>query len=242
MDARLILIISKDRILQDVLKLSGDDLDVFVTRSCSAAPLLTDGSFRQIVILDFSLEGSFELLAQIRPLPRTTVIALTDSSEVSQKLKAGAIQNVFGRTAGTDVLLDAVRACLEALPTSAAQADIQILVVDDDKDIRDLLFEALRKNGYRVLKTGEGDVALQMIESNPDIALTLLDISLPGRGGMEVLARIRGRRPDIAVIMITGLVDREVARQTMRLGAFDYIIKPFDVRSEERRVGKECRL
>lgn len=229
MDARLIVIIGKDRILQDVLKLSGDDLDVFVTRSCSAAPLLTDGSFRQIVILDFSLEGSFELLSQIRPLPRTAVIGLTDSSEVSEKLKAGGIQHVFGRAVSTDVLLEAVRACLESLPTSAAQADVQILVVDDEKDIRDLFFEALRKHGYRVLKTGEGDVVLEIIEKNPDIALVLLDIRLPGRGGMEVLAKIREYRPDIAVIMITGLVDREVARQTMRLGAFDYIIKPFDV-------------
>ena len=67
-----------------------------------------------------------------------------------------------------------------------------------------------------------------MIEKNPGIALVLLDIRLPGCGGMTVLAKIREKRSDIAVIMITGLIDREVAQQSIRLGAFDYIVKPVD--------------
>ena len=229
MDARLIVIIGKDRILQDLLKLSGDDLDVFVAHSCAAPPLLTDGSYRQVVIIDLAVEGSFELLSQARPLPRTAIIGLTDSSEISQKLQAGGIDSVFGRSVSTGRLLEAVRVCLGEMPAVTPEQNLQILIVDDDKEIRDMIFEVLKKNGYRVLKTGEGDVAFQMIETNPDIAPVLLDIRLPGRGGLEVLAKIRDCRPDVAVIMISGLVDREVARQTMRLGAFDYLIKPVDM-------------
>ncbi len=229
MDARLIIIISKDRILHDVLKLSGDYLDVFVTRSCSSPPLLTDGSLRQVVILDSSVDGSFELLAELRSIPRTAVIGLADAGEVVAKLKTYGVQAVYPRAVETEDLLQAIRDAIEGLPSAAAESDIQILVVDDDKDIRDLLFEVLRRHGYRVLKTGDGNVALQMVDSNSDIAIALLDIRIEGRGGLDVLAEIRQRRPDIGVIMITGLVDREIARQTMNLGAFDYLIKPFDV-------------
>ena len=229
MDARLIVIIGKDRILQDVLTLSGDDLDVFVTRSCTAPPLITDGSFRQVVVLDFSVEGCFELLSQLKALPRTAVIGLTDSPEVSGKLKAHGVQTVYPRTAPTDLILQGVRESIAALPGLPPRSDAQILVVEDDKDIRDLLYDALKKAGYLALKTGDGNVALRMMESNPGVALVLLDIRIEGRGGLEVLAEIRQRRPDIGAIMITGLVDREIARQTMRMGAFDYLIKPFDV-------------
>jgi CheY-like chemotaxis protein len=229
MDARLIVIIGKDRVLQDVLRLSGDDLDVFVTRSCTAPPLITDGSFRQVVVLDFSVEGCFELLSQLKALPRTAVIGLTDSPDVSTKLKAQGIQTVYPRAVTTDLMLEGVRDSIAALPGVPPRSDVHILVVDDEKDIRDLLYEALRKAGYFALKTGDGNVALQMIENNPDIALVLLDIRIEGRGGLEVLAEIRQHRPDIGVIMVTGLVDREIARQTIRMGAFDYLIKPFDV-------------
>ena len=228
MDARLIVIIGRDRILQDLLKLSGDDLDVFVTHSCVAPPVLTDGSFPQVLIVDFEAEGCFELMSEVRLLPRTAIIGLTNSAEISQKLKAAGTEMVFGREVGTDTLLEAVHACLDGMPASTANADIQILIVDDEKEIRDILEEVLKKRVYRILKTGDGEVALQMIEKNPGIALVLLDIRLPGCGGMTVLAKIREERSDIAVIMITGLIDREVAQQSIRLGAFDYIVKPVD--------------
>jgi CheY-like chemotaxis protein len=229
MDARVIVIIGRDRILQELLKLSGDNLDVFVTHSTVAPPVLTDGSLPQVLIIDFDIEGSFELLSELRFLPRTAIIGLTHAAEVSRKLKAASIQMIFGRDAGTETLVEAVRACLDEMPAAIGNADIQILIVDDEKEIRDILNEVLKKHGYRILKTGDGEVALQMIEKNPDIALVLLDIRLPGCGGMTVLAKIREEHPDIAVIMITGLIDREVAQQSIRLGAFDYIVKPLDV-------------
>jgi CheY-like chemotaxis protein len=229
MDARVIVIIGRDRILQDLLKLSGDNLDVFVTHSTVGPPVLTDGSFPQVLIIDFDNQGSFDLLADVRFLPRTAIIGLTNSAEVSQKLKAASVQMIFARDARTDTLVEAVRACLDEMPAATGNADIQILIVDDEKEIRDILNEVLKKRGYRILKTGDGEVALQMIEKNPGIALVLLDIRLPGCGGMTVLAKIREQHPDIAVIMITGLIDREVAQQSIRLGAFDYIVKPLDV-------------
>jgi CheY-like chemotaxis protein len=229
MDARVIVIIGRDRILQELLKLSGDNLDVFVTHSIVAPPVLTDGSLPQVLVIDFDNPGSFELLSEVRFLPRTAIIGLTNSAEVSQRLKAAGIQMIFDPGVGTETLVEAVRACIDDMAAATGNADIQILIVDDEKEIRDILHEVLKKRRYRILKTGDGEVALRMIEKNPDIALVLLDIRLPGCGGMTVLAKIREEHPDIAVIMITGLIDREVAQQSIRLGAFDYIVKPLDL-------------
>jgi CheY-like chemotaxis protein len=229
MNARIIVIIARDRILQDPLKLWGDDIDVFVTHSCGALPILTDGSLRQILIIDFEVEGSFELMSYVRFLPQTAIIGLTDSSETSDRLKTAGVQVAFSRTVGTDRLVEAVRACLADMPASATGADAHILIVDDEEEIRDILSRVLKKSGYEVLKTGDGEAAIEMVKNNPAIALVLLDIRLPGCGGMTALAKIREDRPDVAVLMITGLIDREVAQQSIRLGAFDYIVKPLDV-------------
>jgi CheY-like chemotaxis protein len=180
------------------------------------------------MIVDFDLQGGFELLSEVRRLPRTAIIGLTDSVEISQQLKALGIQMVFGRGVAADTVLKAVRTCLDQMPALKENSEIQILIVDDEVEIRDILSVVLKKRGYQILNTGDGETALRMIEDNPNIALVLLDLRLPGCGGMTVLRDIRENHPDLAVIMITGLVDHEVARQSIRLGAFDYIVKPLD--------------
>jgi len=60
------------------------------------------------------------------------------------------------------------------------------------------------------------------------IGAVLLDLRLPGRGGMEVLREIHKKNPRTGVIMLSGLADREIARQAIKLGAFDYLTKPPD--------------
>ena len=102
------MIIAADHVLQNRLILSIEDLDVFVSHSCVAPPVLTDGSSAQVLIADFDLEGSFELLSEVRLLPRTSVIGLTDSPVVSQTLRELGIQMVFGREVTPAVLLEAV--------------------------------------------------------------------------------------------------------------------------------------
>ena len=229
MNARLIVIIAADHVLQNRLILSLDELDVFVSHSCVAPPVLTDGSSSQVLIVDFDLEGSFELLSEVRSLPRTSIIGLTDSPVVSQALRELGVQMIFGREVSPDVLLEGVRAGLEPRPSTAEPSDTQILIVDDEAEIRDIVSVVLGKRGYQILKTGDGESALQLLEKNPSIALVLLDIRLPDRDGMTVLSQIREKHPDMAVVMITGLVNRELAQESIRSGAFDYVVKPLDV-------------
>jgi DNA-binding NtrC family response regulator len=101
-----------------------------------------------------------------------------------------------------------------------------VLIVDDDEGIRDTL-EAILKKGYSVIKAEDGETALRIVEAE-EVNVILLDIMLPGMGGLEVLEKITERFEDIDVVMITVVKEIDSVVKAMKLGAYDYIGKDFD--------------
>jgi DNA-binding NtrC family response regulator len=113
----------------------------------------------------------------------------------------------------------------------------RILVVDDEYLIRWSLQQELAREGYEVTAAEDGESALRHFrESPPD--LVLLDIQLPGIGGIEVLQKIKAADPETVVIMITayGMVDTAVA--AMKAGAYDYLNKPFNLEGVKLAIRK----
>jgi two-component system response regulator AtoC len=105
---------------------------------------------------------------------------------------------------------------------------IKILVVDDEHLIRWSLEQNLKKQGYEVITAGSGEDALRIVrEDQPD--LVLLDIQLPGISGIEVLEKVKDFDEDIIVIMVTAHGGLETAVTAMRMGAYDYLNKPFNL-------------
>ena len=103
----------------------------------------------------------------------------------------------------------------------------KILVVDDERVIRNLLKEFLNRKGYDVYTASDGRGAIaQVKEIRPHIVL--LDIMMPGIGGMDALKEIRRIDPRVGVIMVTAISDQELGKRAMELGACDYITKPLD--------------
>jgi len=103
----------------------------------------------------------------------------------------------------------------------------KILVVDDEADMRWILTNVLKKEGYRVISADDGKKAVQkVIENDPDIIL--LDIRMPEMDGIQVLEKVRELNPSTPVIIITAFTDIKNAVRAMKLGAYDYLIKPFD--------------
>jgi DNA-binding response OmpR family regulator len=102
-----------------------------------------------------------------------------------------------------------------------------ILVVDDEKNIRLTLSQALETLGAETDTAANGEEALTKLKER-EFGLILLDIRMPGMDGMEVLHRLREIRPDIRVIMITAYGTVESAVEAMKLGAVDFLQKPFD--------------
>ena len=105
----------------------------------------------------------------------------------------------------------------------------KVLVVDDDPKAVELLVEFLSTKGYEVLTATSGEEALRRVkEDRPH--LVLLDVEMPKMNGIEALRRIREIDPEVGVIMATGVNEEDVGRKALELGAFDYIVKPLDMK------------
>jgi signal transduction histidine kinase len=103
----------------------------------------------------------------------------------------------------------------------------RILVIDDEKVIRDGCVRILEKQGYEVVTTENGQLGLRAMEDDP-AEVVLLDLMMPGIDGFETLAQIRRNWPEAYVIIITGFATVEKAVQAMKDGAFDFVAKPFN--------------
>ena len=104
----------------------------------------------------------------------------------------------------------------------------RILVVDDERSMRELLAIVLRREGYEVLLAENGRTAIDMLQREP-VDLLISDIKMPDLSGVEVLRAAKNVDQDILGIMITAFASTDTAVEAMRLGACDYLSKPFDV-------------
>ncbi len=103
----------------------------------------------------------------------------------------------------------------------------KVLLVDDEKDFVEMLSLRLQEAGEKVSAAYSGKECLDILEKS-SIDVVVLDIKMPGMDGMETLQEIRKRFPLVEVIMLTGHGSTETAVEGMRLGAFDYLMKPAD--------------
>lgn len=111
-----------------------------------------------------------------------------------------------------------------------------VLIVDDDEMIRDALYELLESE-HRCHVAETANKALAWLESEIyDVVLT--DISMPGLSGLELLAHLRELHPDTSVIVISGIGDQDHAQGLLKLGAFDYLLKPFNLEDVEASVSR----
>jgi len=101
----------------------------------------------------------------------------------------------------------------------------RILLVDDEKDFVEMLSLRLQEAGEKVYEAYSGRECLEILKK-ADIDVVILDIRMPGLDGMETLKEIRGKFPLVEVIMLTGHGSAETAVEGMKLGAFDYLMKP----------------
>ena len=105
-------------------------------------------------------------------------------------------------------------------------AKARVLVVDDEKSMRDLLSITLEKEGYDVLTAAGGEAAIEALRRDTTDAV-ITDLRMPKVDGLQVLRAAKEISPDVAVIVITAVASTETAVEAMKLGAYDYITKPF---------------
>ena len=113
-----------------------------------------------------------------------------------------------------------------------------IFAVDDDRETLRMLSHILELEGYDVITAADGQTALALLERKPD--LVILDIMMPGLDGLQVLNLIR-QRSNVPVIMLTGRGEMTAVRDTLGMGADDYVRKPFRPRELIARIKAKLR-
>ncbi|MGQ9655102.1 MAG: response regulator [Thermodesulfobacteriota bacterium] len=119
----------------------------------------------------------------------------------------------------------------------------RVLMVDDEVDYLEAMVKVLRKRGVNVVGAESGEKAMDLLEKE-SIDVTLLDNKMPGMSGMEALKQMKRKWPSMEVIMLTALGSVESGIEGMRMGAFDYVMKPADIDDlvEKIRQAYERRL
>ena len=120
-----------------------------------------------------------------------------------------------------------------------AHRPFHVLVVDDEPDVRELLVEYFREAGHEVSSAADGTEAVADITRNPTkYGLVISDLQLPGIDGLGVLKAAKAANPSVAVIIVTGYASVDSAVRAVRLGAYDYLTKPFTLGQIDVIVGR----
>lgn len=107
-------------------------------------------------------------------------------------------------------------------------ADLRVLVVDDERDFLEMTVKRMQKKGIECEGVLSGNEAVEKI-NNENYDVVLLDVKMPGMDGVETLREIKRIKPLIEVIMLTGHASVESGIEGMKLGAFDYLMKPMEL-------------
>ncbi len=108
----------------------------------------------------------------------------------------------------------------------------KVMVIDDEPEVCSILKQFLESLGYHVITALNGKEGLELISRNA-VDVLILDLNMPGMHGLEVLNKVKSQYPEIVVIILTGFPSIETAVQSMKLGAFDYLVKPIDFKRLE---------
>lgn len=111
---------------------------------------------------------------------------------------------------------------------SATNAATRVLVIDDEKGLRDMLAYAFRRMKFEVAVAEDGEKGAAAALAG-DFDVVVCDVMMPGMGGIAVLEILKRERPLLEVVMVTGFPTDETSARAMELGAFEYLAKPYEV-------------
>jgi len=117
---------------------------------------------------------------------------------------------------------------------------LKVLVVDDEEEFLLTLAQRLRLRGIEAQTALDGEEGLRLLEMDPP-DVVVLDVLMPGLGGLEVLQRMKLKEPRVPVILLTGKGTSKEGIEGMHLGAFDYLMKPVDVDELIQKI-KEAKM
>jgi DNA-binding NtrC family response regulator len=119
--------------------------------------------------------------------------------------------------------------------------EYRVLIVDDEEELVTTIVERLQLRGIQAQAATDGETALKIIEEDPP-QVVVLDVMMPGIGGMEILNRMKARNLQIPVILLTGYGSTEQGVEGMKQGAFDYLMKPCDLNNLISKIREAAKI
>ena len=204
-------------------------------RADQALDAVAQQSF-DLILLDLNMPGISGqwFLKKIRESQRKVPVVVFSgcvSSEIEKELREFGANEVLDKSVGVTQLVAQVNKVLGAKDRIFQDPNERkrktILVVDDEKPVRDLVVNFFISKNYKTLEAAEGETAIQVLqEEKPSVIL--LDVNMPGWDGLTTLRKIREIDSEVGVVMATGQQDDETVKKAMEIGAYGYVLKPFD--------------
>jgi CheY-like chemotaxis protein len=111
-----------------------------------------------------------------------------------------------------------------------------ILLVDDDKDLREFLYQRLLRCGHAVLQAGSGEEAIERFRRNPEIDLVVADVVMPGMSGDQLAVKLLGEKPQLPVLFISGNAPQQIQSTVPLEEGRNFLRKPFSLETLERMI------
>ena len=238
-----ILVADDDVQIRELLKkaLTAEGYEVVTVPSLAQAITVLAGEPVDLMVLDLSFpEGSgAAFLKEIRRAKNDVPVVVYSgfvTSEVETELRTAGVTDVLSKLAGITALVSQISRVVRATarpaagPAAPAAAPEQrtILIVDDESSIRALLREFFKTKRFRVVEAENGAQAVELVKREPPTAV-LLDVSMPEMDGLTTLQKLLEIHPTLGVVMATGQRDDATIEKAMSLGAYGYVLKPFDL-------------
>ncbi len=189
-----------------------------------------------LLILDVRLAGEsgLSVVKKVREFRQNVPIVIYSgalTSEIERAAREAGANEVLSKDIDVLQLVAQIKRTVKAGERTfrgpAEQERRSILIVDDEEGVRRVLREFFKRRGFDVFEAESGEQALQCI-SSVKVSAVLLDMRMPGMDGLETLKRILEIDPKLGVVMATAVQDEEKIKRAIGLGAYNYVLKPFD--------------
>ncbi len=191
----------------------------------------------ELILLDLSLgDGSgLSVLKKIREYHAKIPIFIYSGAvtpEIEKEARLAGASEVLSKSIGIPQLAEQIKKFIQVKDRILRSPDPEgrekcILIVDDEESVRGTLKNFFKNKGYKILEAENGEKALQFVDSEP-VSVVLLDVHMPGMDGITTLQKLLERYPKLGIVMATGKHDDERVKKALELGAYGYVLKPFD--------------
>jgi len=221
-------------LVREALSVQGYEVTTVPT-SDQAMDIIFHESF-DLILLDIRLPGEsgISVLRKIREHSKKIPVVIYSgfvTAAMETEARAFGANEVLRKDVGVVFLVEQIGKIVKTknriFQRTLTGTKRPILVVDDEEKIRDVLKSFFKTKGYEVLEAKNGEEALHLAQSE-DLAVVLLDINMPEMDGLTTLKKLKDINAELGVVMVTGDQDDEKVKKAIELGAYGYVLKPFD--------------